>query len=57
MARLGKFNRGELQLKDMKSDFEVHTFQQLQRSPERDISLILRPEEARKHHDKDRITK
>ena len=41
--------KSELEQRDMKSDFEVHTFQTLQRSPEKDISLILRPQRARQH--------
>ena len=46
-----------LSQRDMKSDFEIYTFQTLQRSPEKDISLILKSEEARKHPARDRITK
>ena len=45
-----------LSQRDMKSDFEVYTFQTLQRSPERDLSLILKSERARKHPGDDRIT-
>ena len=52
-----KSNRGPLEQRDMSSDFEVHTFQTLQRSPEKDISLILKPQEARQHPDRDKVTK
>lgn len=44
-----------LSQRDMKSDFEVYTFQTLQHSPERDLSLILRSERARKHHLDDKV--
>lgn len=44
-----------LSQRDLKSDFEVHTFQTLARSPDKDISLILKPQEARQHHLKDKV--
>ena len=33
---------------DMRSNFEVYTFMQLQRTPEKDLSLILRPQDIQK---------
>ncbi|KKN08732.1 hypothetical protein LCGC14_1053820 [marine sediment metagenome] len=44
-----------LSQRDMKSDFEVYTFQTLQRSPDKDLSLILKSERARKHHLEDKV--
>ena len=46
-----------LEQRDMKSDFEVHTLQTLQHTPEKDISLILKPQKARQHPGDDRIIK
>ncbi len=43
-----------LSQRDMKSDFEVYTFQTLQRSPDKDLSLILKSQEARQHHLRDK---
>lgn len=57
MSLSKKNNRGPLEQRDLKSDFEVHTFQTLQRSPDKDISLILKPQRARQHPADDRITK
>lgn len=48
--------KSPLEKRDLKSDFEVHTFQTLQHSPERDISLILKSQRARQHHADDRVT-
>jgi len=57
MSLSKKNNRGPLEQRDLKSDFEVHTFQTLQRSPDKDISLILKSQRARQHPADDRITK
>ena len=44
-----------LSQRDMKSDFEVFTFQTLQRSPDKDLSLILKSQRARQHHLEDKV--
>ena len=55
MSLSKKNNRVPLEKRDMKSDFEIHTFQTLQHSPERDISLILKPQRARQHPGDDMV--
>lgn len=44
-----------LSQRDMKSDFEVFTLQNLQHSPEKDLSFILKPQRARQHHLDDKV--